>query len=135
MGNAQTFSGTLLVALGGGAGAAARYTLGQQLPRVIGQERVAAFPWATLTANALGCFAMGLLAAWLVRGGDGTDGMRLLLGIGLLGGFTTFSAFGIETVTLIERGQSGVAAAYVLASLVLGLVGVALGLAMIRSAA
>ncbi len=99
---------SLYVALGGGFGAWLRFVTG----RLIGP---AAFPYATLTVNVLGSFAMGLLAGWLARqgsGGEGSEGWRLLLGVGVLGGFTTFSAFSFEIVGLSQRGQWGAAAIY-----------------------
>ncbi len=71
-----------------------------------------AFPWATLTVNVLGCTAMGLLAGWLAQGEGANEHWRLLLGVGLLGGFTTFSSFGLEMIDLIERGQPLVAMTY-----------------------
>jgi fluoride exporter len=99
----------LLVALGGAAGSMARYGVGMATTRWLGM----AAPWGTLAVNVLGGFAMGLLVA-RTQG----DAARLLLGVGLLGGFTTFSAFSIETVRLMEQRLDW-AALYVLASLVL----------------
>lgn len=101
----------LLVALGGAVGSAARYGVGFAAARWFGLG----FPWGTLTVNVLGGLAMGLLAA---RVGPENEPLRLLIGTGLLGGFTTFSAFSLETVRLMEH-QPGLAALYALASLVL----------------
>src|ERR687890_2781467 len=101
-----------LVALGGGAGAVARYQTGRLLTLVLGPASVAAFPWATLAVNVIGSLAMGLLAGWLARFGSGGETARLLVGVGLLGGFTTFSAFSLELMLLIERGQASTAFAY-----------------------
>ena len=84
------------VALGGGVGAVLRYQLGRMMTLWLGPAAVTAFPWATLAANVIGSMAMGLLAGWLARHGQGGEEMRLLLGVGLLGGFTTFSAFSLE---------------------------------------
>ena len=116
---------SLLVVLGGGIGAWLRFVAG----RLIGS---AAFPYATLTVNILGSFAMGLLVGWLARqGGPGSfdsEGWRLLLGVGVLGGFTTFSAFSLEIVTLAQRGAIGAAAAYAALSLVGGVIGLIAGL-------
>ena len=107
---------TGLVALGGGAGAVLRYQSGRALTALLGPAAVSAFPWATLFVNISGSLAMGLLAGWLVRHGQGTrapsETWRLLVGVGLLGGFTTFSAFSLEMMLLIERGQPGTAFAY-----------------------
>ena len=103
----------LLVALGGAVGSAARYGVGLAAARWLG----AGFPWGTLAVNALGGLAMGVLAA---RVGPGDEHLRLLLGVGLLGGFTTFSAFSIETIRLMQQ-QPASALFYVLASLILSL--------------
>jgi CrcB protein len=117
----------LTVMAGGAVGAGLRYGTGQMLTVRLGTG----FPWGTLIVNLVGGFAMGLLAGWLSRGGS--EPWRLLLGVGVLGGFTTFSAFGLDTIVLIERGQAGLAAAYVLAS-VIGAIGLTmLGLALARA--
>jgi CrcB protein len=124
---APTFlQSSLLVALGGGAGAWLRFAVG----RLTGAT---AFPWATLSVNVLGSFARGLLAGWLARNGNHAEGWRLLLGIGVLGGFTTFSAFSLEMAQLIERGALAQAGLYAAASLVAGVLGLFTGLAMMRS--
>lgn len=101
----------LLVAAGGAVGAVARYGLGLGAARLFGL----AFPWGTLIVNVIGCLAMGLLAARL---GPEQESARLVLAVGFLGGFTTFSAFSLETVRLMQH-QPGWAAAYVLASVAL----------------
>lgn len=101
----------LLVALGGALGSVARYGVGFAAARWMGLG----FPWGTLTVNIVGGFAMGLLAA---RIGPEQENLRLLLGVGILGGFTTFSAFSLETVRLMEQGPTP-ATLYVLASLIL----------------
>ena len=100
----------LLVALGGALGSVARYGVGFAAARWLGLG----FPWGTLTVNIVGGFAMGLLAA---RIGSEQENLRLLLGVGVLGGFTTFSAFSLETVRLMEQGPAP-AMLYVLASLI-----------------
>jgi CrcB protein len=105
-----------LVMTGGALGAGARFALGNAVAARWGT----AFPWGTLTVNIIGCLAMGMLAAWLTRSGTG-ETMRLLLGVGLLGGFTTFSAFSLEWWNLMERGAAGAAMGYAAASLVAGL--------------
>jgi len=117
---------SLLVVAGGGAGAWLRFVAG----RTIGG---ASFPFATLSINLAGSFAMGLLAGWLARQDQGAEGWRLLLGVGLLGGFTTFSAFSLEIVELARRGAPALAALYVAASLVGGVLGLIAGLALSRS--
>ena len=112
---------SLLVALGGGMGAWLRFVAG----RLAGPS---AFPYATLSVNILGSFAMGLLAGWLARQGGASEGWRLLLGVGVLGGFTTFSAFSLEIVTLAQRGAIGTASAYAVLSLAGGIIGLIAGL-------
>ncbi len=119
---------SVLVASGGAAGAWLRFAAG----RLLGPS---SFPFATLTVNLLGSLAMGLLAGWLARQGDGGDHWRLLLGVGLLGGFTTFSAFSLEIVTLFQRGAFGLAGLYILASVLGGIVGLVAGLALAGASA
>lgn len=129
------FAATLNVALGGAVGAVLRYQTGRGLTMLAGPQAVAAFPWATLAVNVIGSLAMGLLAGWLARFGTGGEQWRLLLGVGLLGGFTTFSAFSLEMMLLIERGQAGTAIAYALISVLAGLAALYLGLIAMRVAA
>jgi CrcB protein len=83
----------------------------------------------------LGSLAMGLLAGWLARHGQAGEQWRLLLGVGLLGGFTTFSAFSLEIVTLIQRGTIGMAGLYIALSLAGGVGGLLLGLMLSREIA
>lgn len=126
---------TLNVALGGAVGAVLRYQTGRGLTHWLGPQAVTAFPWATLTVNVVGSLAMGLLAGWLARHGQGGESWRLLLGVGLLGGFTTFSAFSLEMMLLIERGQATTAMTYALISVLAGLAALYLGLVAMRVAA
>ena len=99
----------LLVAAGGATGAVLRYLLGVQALRTLGSG----WPYGTLVANALGGFAMGLLAGVLaLRGGADQERWRLLLGVGILGGFTTFSAYSLEVALMIERREWASAFAY-----------------------
>lgn len=116
----------LLVALGGAAGASARYGVSLAATHWLG----AGFPWATLIVNVVGGFAIGLLMG-LASAQDKTT--ILLLGTGVLGGFTTFSAFSIETLRLIERNDWTLAGVNVLASVTLSLAACAAGLALARS--
>jgi len=103
----------LTVGLGGFAGAVARYLLGGW---VLHHTLSAKFPWSTFAVNILGCLAIGVLSGLAERLDWFTPSMRLLLLTGLLGGFTTFSAFGLETVHLLRRGELWIAASYALAS-------------------
>jgi CrcB protein len=108
----------LLVATGGGLGACARYLLSGYVLQFAAQSR---FPWGTFTVNVLGCLVAGLLMALAEKYQLISPAARLFLFTGILGGFTTFSAFGVETVNLIRRGDILLALAYVLASVVCGL--------------
>ena len=127
---------SLSVALGGGIGALARYQLGRAMTAWLGPSVVTAFPFATLAVNAIGSLLMGILAGWLaLRGANlGVVGeqARLLLGVGLLGGFTTFSAFSLEMVLLVERGDYMAASLYLLLSIGLCLSGLMIGLMISR---
>ena len=129
---------SLNVALGGAIGAVLRYQLGRGITHWLGPQVVTAFPWATLAANVIGSLAMGLLAGWLARHGGEQSSLlvpeqaRLLIGVGLLGGFTTFSAFSLEMMLLIERGQAITAFTYATVSVLAGLVGLYMGLIVIR---
>lgn len=123
-----------LVASGGALGALARYQAGRLVSGLAGARAADAFPWATLGVNLVGCLAMGVLFGWLARTG-GNESLRLLLGVGLLGGFTTFSAFGLDMLLLAERGTPGLALAYAAISVLAGLAAVWLGLAIMRGAA
>ena len=103
---------TLGIALGGALGATLRYLVGLGLEQRLGTG----FPFGTLTVNLVGCLLIGLLAALFVDATEGREQLRLFLIVGCLGGFTTFSSFGNETLTLLESGRIGVAGAYVLLS-------------------
>ena len=119
---------TSLVALGGAIGSVLRYQTGRLLTHILGPAVVTAFPWATLTVNVVGSLAMGLLAGLLARHGHGGEHWRLFVGVGLLGGFTTFSSFSLEMMLLVERGQPGQAFVYAAISLLAGLSALYLGL-------
>ncbi len=123
---------SLSVALGGGLGALARYQLGRLMTHWMGVQAVTTFPWATLACNAIGSLLMGVLAGFLARHGQGGEQVRLLLGVGLLGGFTTFSAFSLELTLLMERGQWTLAFIYLALSVALGVTGLIFGLTVTR---
>ena len=116
----------LSVALGGAIGATLRWLTGLLTLRVMGQG----FPWGTVTVNIAGSFLMGVLVVALADRG----GLRAapFLMTGLLGGFTTFSAFSLDAVALMERGQFSLAVAYMGGSVVLGLAALVLGMGMTR---
>ncbi|WP_310498415.1 fluoride efflux transporter CrcB [Sandarakinorhabdus sp.] len=107
----SAISPLVLVAVGGGVGSALRYLVGGWAQANLGPG----FPFGTWAVNIIGGLAMGLLAGLLARG-TGDEGLRLLVGVGLLGGFTTFSAFSLEIHTMILRGDVGLGAAYAVSS-------------------
>ncbi len=121
--------GYLIVFLGGGLGAALRHGVNLGAARLFGT----AFPFGTLTVNVVGSLAMGLIAAWLAFRGDAPQHWRLFFTTGLLGGFTTFSAFSLDVALLYERGEIGLALLYVLMSVVFSVAGLFAGLALVRS--
>jgi CrcB protein len=100
----------------------------------LGPNVVTAFPWATLTVNVVGSLVMGALAGFLARHGQGGEQWRLFIGVGLLGGFTTFSSFSLELMLLIERGQPFQALTYGLVSVLAGLTALYIGLIVMRVA-
>ena len=122
----------LLVALGGAVGSMARYGVGIAAARM---APGAAMPWGTLAVNVSGGLLMGLLTGWLaLRGGVGQDSVRVFAAVGVLGGFTTFSAFSLETVLMLERRQFGLAALFVGLSVLAALAALFAGLMIARRA-
>jgi CrcB protein len=121
----------LLVFLGAGIGGALRHGVNVGCARMCGT----AFPWGTLTVNVVGSIIMGALAGWLAfKAGEGwSQPLRLFLTTGILGGFTTFSAFSLDAVLIWERGQVGLAATYVTASVLLSIAGLVAGLGLVRA--
>ena len=121
----------LLVFLGAGIGGALRHGVNVGCARMCGT----AFPWGTLTVNVVGSFIMGAIAGWLAsKAGEAwSQPLRLFLTTGILGGFTTFSAFSLDAVLIWERGQNGLAATYVAASVLLSIVGLVAGLGLVRT--
>ncbi len=115
----------VLVASGGALGSAARYLVGVGAVRLMGPN----FPGGTLTVNVVGSFIIGLLAGWLVARVAVQHDLWAFLAIGVLGGFTTFSAFSLDVLLLVERKDYAMAAAYLAASVCLSLLAVVAGMA------
>ncbi|MCZ7886527.1 MULTISPECIES: fluoride efflux transporter CrcB [Agrobacterium] len=118
-----------LVAAGGAIGSVFRYLVGVWSVRLAGAH----FPWGTLAVNVAGSFMIGFLVELVARRLNASMEMRLFLVTGVLGGFTTFSSFSLDAVSLFERGTLGLSAVYVLASLVVSIAAVFAGLALGRS--
>ncbi len=119
-------TGFLIVAAGGAIGAAMRYGVASLLPAT-------SWPWPTLVVNVTGGFLVGVLTGWLAqRGGADHEQIRLFAAVGLLGGFTTFSAFSLETVQMIERGRYGLAGVYCAISVLAAIGALFIGLFVAR---
>lgn len=119
----------LLVALGGGLGASARYLTNLAALRIAGPS----FPWGTITVNIVGSFLMGVLIAALARRTGTSMEMRSFLATGFLGGFTTFSAFSLDFAVMWERGNQWHGALYLGASVLLSIMALFAGLAFVRA--
>ena len=118
-------NGFFLVALGGAVGASLRYSAGLAAQRVFGDG----WPYGTFFVNVSGSLAMGVLFGWLaLKAGEGGEQVRLLIGTGLLGGFTTFSAFSLEAASMMRAGDIGQAAGYMTVSVGFGVGALFLGL-------
>jgi CrcB protein len=118
----------LLVFLGGGLGATLRHAVNTLCARLFGTH----FPFGTFLINVTGSLVMGLIAGYLAFRGQAAQPWRLFVMTGVLGGYTTFSAFSLDAALLYERGEVGLAAAYVAGSVILALGGLAVGLALMR---
>ena len=121
-------AGLLWVALGGAIGSAARHGVNIGSERLLGNG----FPWGTIIVNVAGSFLMGLIMAILSRKLADSENAQLFLTTGILGGFTTFSAFSLDVFNLVQRGGNGSAMAYVLASVLLSIMAVFSGFAALR---
>ncbi|MFC5343869.1 fluoride efflux transporter CrcB [Brevundimonas staleyi] len=121
----------LIVGFGGALGSMGRYGAGVLAQRL---APGAAWPWGTFAVNVIGGLLMGLVAGWLAQRGQGGNDIRLFAAVGVLGGFTTFSAFSLETALMIERREFGLAAAYVALSVVLAVAALFVGLMIARRA-
>jgi len=120
--------GFLIVFLGGGLGAALRHGVNLASARLLGT----AFPYGTLFENVTGSLVMGLLAGYFAFKGDASQHWRLFFTTGILGGYTTFSAFSLDAALLYERGESWAAALYVVLSVALSILGLFAGLYIVR---
>jgi CrcB protein len=118
----------LIVFLGGGIGSMLRHAVNVFSARALGTG----FPYGTLTVNVTGSIVMGLLAGYFAFKGDATQGWRLFLMTGVLGGYTTFSAFSLDAINLYERGEVGLALAYIAASGAVSIFGLLAGLLLMR---
>jgi fluoride exporter len=118
----------VLVFVGGGLGASLRHLVNVTCAKCIGTS----FPWGTFIINITGSTVMGLIAGYLAFKGAASQPWRLFIMTGILGGYTTFSAFSLDAALLYERGALGLAAAYVLGSVILSIAGLFAGLALIR---
>ncbi len=114
--------------LGGAVGSGARYLVGRAAFSAFGMG----FPWGTLIVNLLGGLLMGVLVGTLARLSNGGETLRLLLAIGVLGGFTTFSSFSLDTVSMLQRGDWPTALGYILASVIGSIAALVLGLSLVR---
>jgi len=119
----------LLVAVGGAIGSLLRYYVGLGSLRLTGPG----FPWGTLIVNVVGCFIIGVFAEMIMRRFNASVELRLLLITGFLGGFTTFSAFSLDAITLFERGEVFAGGIYIAASVGLSMVAVMAGLGLMRA--
>jgi CrcB protein len=119
----------LIVFMGAGVGGALRHGVNVWAARLLGFG----FPFGTFIVNVVGSLAMGLLAGYFAYRTGTSQHLRLFLTTGVLGGFTTFSAFSLDTALLIERHAYGLAAAYVVASVAISLVAIFVGLALFRT--
>ena len=122
--------GYLVVFVGAGIGGAARHGMNIWVARLMGSH----FPWHTLVINILGSLAMGLVAGFFMERSDATGHLRLFLATGVLGGFTTFSAFSLDAILLWERHEYLLASLYVGGSAAGALIGLILGLWSMRMA-
>lgn len=120
----------LYVMVGGAVGSGARYLTGRAMLSLLGPD----YPFGTLTVNLIGGLLMGVLVGVLARN-TASETWRLLLGVGVLGGFTTFSAFSLDVVTMLERGAFGVAFGYVLVSVIGSVAALFAGLSAVRAVA
>lgn len=118
----------IAVAAGGALGATLRHAVNQIALQALGAD----FPWGTLAVNILGSFIMGVFVGAFALFWDASQILRLFLTVGVLGGFTTFSAFSLDSVLLLQRGQLIEAVSYILGSVILSLGGLVAGMMLVR---
>ena len=123
-------SPVLYVMVGGAVGSGARYLAGRATTALLGPD----YPFGTLAVNIIGGLLMGVLVGVLARN-SAAEAWRLLLAVGVLGGFTTFSSFSLEVVSMIDRGATGMAAGYILVSVIGSIAAVFAGLSAVRAVA
>jgi CrcB protein len=122
----------LLVAAGGALGSVARYGAGV----LVGRAWTSSFPLATMLINIVGSLAMGLFIGWLVRTSPAWQAdARLFVAVGVFGGFTTFSSFSLDAISMLERGEVALTALYVLVSVIVGIAALYGGLLLVRGPA
>jgi fluoride exporter len=119
----------VLVALGGGIGAGLRHLVNMGALRAFGPN----FPWGTMGINVVGSFVMGVSIELLARRFGGSNELRLFIATGILGGFTTFSAFSLDFAVLMERGALGSAVFYAITSVVFSILALFVGLWLVRT--
>jgi CrcB protein len=120
--------GYVIVAVGSAIGGALRHAVNLGAARLLGTG----WPWGTFTVNVVGSFAIGLIAGWLALKGNTSQAWRLFLTTGILGGFTTFSAFSLDAVLLYERGRLGLLALYLAGSIAVSIGAAFLAFALVR---
>jgi CrcB protein len=118
-----------LIFIGGGVGSMARHVVNQVSAATVGVD----FGWGTVLVNILGSSLMGVVAGWFALKADAGQMLRLFLTTGVLGGFTTFSAFSLDAVLLWQRGNTTSAIAYVVGSVLLSLLGLVAGMSIVRA--
>lgn len=118
----------LMVFIGGGAGSVLRYLVGRQL-----NMASPSFPWGTFLVNLIGCLIIGLVFGWVLEKSKPSENLLLFLVAGFCGGFTTFSAFAHESMTLLRSGHTALFLSYVLASIIVGLFCVWIGYTIVRA--
>jgi CrcB protein len=117
-----------VIAVGGMAGASGRYALELAWPTPAGS-----WPWATFVTNASGCLLIGMLMVYVVEAGRAHPLIRPFVGVGVLGGFTTFSTYAVQSVVLVDDGHAGLAVGYLFGTLAAALVAVTAGVALART--